>query len=403
LIELVKVLSGQYGACGVLVDEYDKPVVDAFDLFGQQVEEIATENLALLKAFFETIKSLGEMIRFSFVTGSSRLARASMFSGDNARKDISFEAHFDAICGFTEEELQPFLAQSSLQLDNIKKMYNGYQFGGNSRVYNPFGVINCFAKDKVDCYWIRSGSLASSILRFSNPNEIFEMINTLGEGENIIIQQSEVLMNFSLDILLQKKVPLVQLLLQAGYLSLRVENDIWSLCVPNEEVRMNAIPELFWLAMSNKIERNDLWATVSRAIHMGDMTLLYRTIHKLLARVGFPNSANESYYRSVLQVAFMAAKGIECQVECHDSHGKSDLVLRSKSCRIIIELKLMDPTKKTKEQIHQIAMKALLQARGYAIGQAADVIAGWVVNKETRTLFDLDEFGQECNQFEFMK
>jgi hypothetical protein len=229
------------------------------------------------------------------------------------------------------------------------------------------------------------------------------MINTLGECGNISIQHSEVLKNFSLDILLQKKVPLVQLLLQAGYLSLRVENEIFSLCVPNEEVRTYAIPELFWLAMSNKIERDDLWATVSRAIHLREMTLLYRTIHELLARVGFPNSANESYYRSVLQVAFMAAKGVECQVECQDSHGKSDLVLRSKSGRIIIELKLVDPKKKTNEQIHLKAIEALQQARGYAKGQPVDVIAGWVVNKKTRTLFDLDEFGEKCNQYEVMK
>ncbi len=67
---------------------------------------------------------------------------------------------------------------------------------------------------------------------------------------------------------------------------------------------------------------------------------------------------------------------MECQVECQDSHGKSDLVLRSKSCRIIIELKLMDPAKKTKEQIHRQASEALQQARGYAKGQAADVMAG---------------------------
>jgi hypothetical protein len=94
----------------------------------------------------------------------------------------------------------------------------------------------------------------------------------------------------------------------------------------------------------------------------------------------------------------MTAKDVECQ----DSHGKSDLVLRSKSCRIIIELKLFDPTNKTKGQIHQQASKALKQAQRYAIGQSADVIAGWVVNKKTRTLFDL-EFGTECNQFKVIK
>jgi hypothetical protein len=108
------------------------------------------------------------------------------------------------------------------------------------------------------------------------------MINALGEGENIWTQQLDVLRNFSLDILLQKKVPLAQLLLHAGYLSLRVENEIWSLCVPNEEVRMHTIPELFWLAMSNKIDCNNLWTTVSEAIHIRKMTLLYNTIHKLL-------------------------------------------------------------------------------------------------------------------------
>ncbi len=308
-------------------------------------------------------------------------------------------AAFDAICGFTEEELQPFFVHSSLQLDEIKNMYNGYQFGGNSWVYNPFAIVNCFAQGKVDNYWIQSGSL-ENIARFSNPQEIFEIIHTLGKGENLSIQPSDVLKNYSLEILLQKKVPLAELLLQAGYLSFRVENKIWSLCVPNEEVRMFAIPELFWLAMANKIKCAELWTTVSEAIQMREMTLLYRTIHNLFAGVGFPNSVDESYYRSVLQVAFMAARSEERQVECQDCRGKSGLVLRSKSCRIIIELKLMDPTNKTREEVYRLAREALEQARDCARGQNADVIAGWVLNKKLRTLFDLDEFGEECNQFQ---
>jgi hypothetical protein len=142
-VELVQYLYQKYGPCVILLDENDKTVVDAFNLPDEVlVKSAATQNLSLLIAFFETIMSLGEMVRFSFVTGSFRLTRASIFSGDNARKDISFEADFDAICGFTEEELQPFLMQSSLSLVEIKNMYNGYQFGGNSRVYNPFGVVN---------------------------------------------------------------------------------------------------------------------------------------------------------------------------------------------------------------------------------------------------------------------
>jgi hypothetical protein len=153
---------------------------------------------------------------------------------------------------------------------------------------------------------------------------------------------------------------------------------------------------------NNKIERDDLWSIVSRAIYMREMFLLCRTIHKLLTGVGFPNYAYETHCRSVLQVAFMAAKGLECRNEYQDFYDKLYHVWRSKSYRIITVLKLMDTTNERTMRIHRQAQETLEQTQGYAQGQAADVIAG-CQDKRSRSLFGLDEFGKECNQFQVMR
>jgi hypothetical protein len=265
-------------------------------------------------------------------------------------------------------------------------------------VYNPFGVVNCVAKGKLGSQWVDSGCLAGSVLKFSNPREIFEILETLDEEGSIETDESIVGKNISLDILFQKKVPLVELLLQAGYLTLRIEDERWSVCVPNEEVRRKAIPELLWLAIpETSLSKNAFSADVSKAIDQRNMTLLYKAAYTLLSYVWYPYGANESFYRCLFQVAFTIVPGVECEAE------RMDLLLISNSCRIIIELKLVDPTEKSREKIQAIAAEALAQARGYAVGGRANLIAGWIVNKKTRTLFDLDEYGAACNQFEDLR
>jgi hypothetical protein len=137
----------------ILIDEYDKPVIDCLDN-----SELVRKNLNLLSTFLQMVKS--QMPVFSLVTGSSRLAHTSVFSGDNNRVDVSFDPSFNELCGFTEEEIIKNLGSvlDTLQLNELKDWFNGYRFGGNVGVYNPFSIASCCVSQKVDCYWVRSGT-----------------------------------------------------------------------------------------------------------------------------------------------------------------------------------------------------------------------------------------------------
>jgi hypothetical protein len=179
----------------ILIDEYDAPVTSEMaDL------SIAEANAKVLHRFFATLKEYGKYIHFTFVTGITRYALTSMDSGANHLIDISLMPKFDGLCGFTIEEFDRLFADrmestlrdlvvteqiaSNANLDELRSLilswYDGYSFDGinpksQSRVLNPFSILNFFAQNSLDQYWIRSGRPAhlTAMIR-ANPHNFLE-------------------------------------------------------------------------------------------------------------------------------------------------------------------------------------------------------------------------------------
>ncbi|MCK5522208.1 MAG: AAA family ATPase, partial [Thiomargarita sp.] len=149
----------------ILIDEYDKPIVDYIDDI-----ERATKNREILKEFFGVLKSSDAFLRFVFLTGVSKFSRVSIFSDLNQIRDITFSKQFVTLLGYTQTELESHFddyiqtlcfelgIKKAPLLTQIKTWYNGYSWNAKDRVYNPFSILNLFAEQQFDNYWFASGT-----------------------------------------------------------------------------------------------------------------------------------------------------------------------------------------------------------------------------------------------------
>ena len=121
----------------ILVDEYDKPILDAL-----QIPEVAKANRDFLRGFYGTIKDYDAHIKFSFLTGVSKFSRVSLFSGLNNLKDLTLDPRYSTICGYTDNDVDTVFAEEleGLDREGIRRWYNGYNWRGEG-VYNPFDIL----------------------------------------------------------------------------------------------------------------------------------------------------------------------------------------------------------------------------------------------------------------------
>lgn len=220
----------------VLIDEYDKPMLD---VLGKEPEQT---NRDILKGFYGTFKDADDHLRFVFLTGVTKFSQVSVFSGFNQPDDISMESRFDAICGITEEELYSYFAEPIKELaakneyneyemkTELKNQYDGYHFSSNlsTEIYNPFSIINALKKMFIDDYWYKTGT----------PTYLAELL----EGRNINMQKltgQAYESRYFVDYRADAEDPLA-MLYQSGYLTIK-EYDrrrrVYKLDFPNSEVR----------------------------------------------------------------------------------------------------------------------------------------------------------------------
>jgi hypothetical protein len=246
LPDLVKKLFRKYNKpVVILIDEYDKPIVDnLFDIVK------AEANREILRGFYSSIKSLDQYIKFMFVTGVSKFAKVSLFSGLNQITDISFDKSFAGICGYTQEEFQKEFSDrmghlaESFQMDNleimevIKEQYNGYSWDGETRVYNPVSILNLFDSGNFGNFWYQTGTpkfLVSLIKQ--EKYDIADTSNFIATTDSF---NSEELGSINLK----------SLLFQTGYLTIKKRKRIglrayYELGFPNLEVKESFYQYLF--------------------------------------------------------------------------------------------------------------------------------------------------------------
>ena len=333
----------------ILIDEYDKPLLETV------VDEALNEaNRSLLKAFYEVIKQCDEYIRFAFLTGITKFSKTTLFSGVNNLKDITLDNDYDAICGFTEEELTAYFSPEIEKLARaenatveetratLKKKYDGYCFSRNGmKVYNPFSLLNVLADSAYDYYWFETAT-PSYLVRYLRRMQIF-----MPDLEEELLLDAESLQDFRYN----DEDSVIPLLFQSGYLTIKkylAEEQIYQLGYPNEEVRFGFLQELLPLYVN--IRRDDVRATVLklyRALRSGDIAEAMAQISEILAGIIYGNTPSsekgrllrEQYYQSVLYAVFRLL-GIHAQAEVVCATGRIDMLVMTREHVYIFEFKV---------------------------------------------------------------
>jgi Predicted AAA-ATPase len=249
--ELIETLSEKLGKVVVLIDEYDKPIIDYLGTNTPQ----AVENREILKSFYSILKDADPYLRMVFITGVSKFTRVSIFSDLNNLKDLSIDNNFESICGINQEELESnFVEELKIHdAEKIKKWYNGYSWGGGSSVYNPFSLLNFFAGDGgFKNYWFDTGT-PTFLINLAQKEHLYDF-------ESITISPNRL---SAYDI---EKLQIIPLMFQTGYLTIRQyieEDDLYVLSYPNEEVRKS-----FLIFLSDSYTDNNYDSVIVLATQM---------------------------------------------------------------------------------------------------------------------------------------
>ena len=148
---VIRTLHRQTGRrVAVLVDEYDKPILDALD-----APATARANRDYLRGLYAVIKDSDAHVRFTFLAGVSKFSKVSLFSDLNNLTDITLDPCYSTICGYTEEDLDTVFAPElpGLDRERIRDWYNGYGWLGRETVYNPFDILLLFRRGAFEAHW----------------------------------------------------------------------------------------------------------------------------------------------------------------------------------------------------------------------------------------------------------
>ena len=337
----------------ILVDEYDKPILDHIENPSK-----AEEMHDGLKNFYSVIKDSDRYIRFCFITGVSKFSRVSIFSDLNNLEDISLQPDMGALCGYTEKELtQTFHERlDGVDIDTLREWYNGYSFLGKESVYNPFDVLLFLKKGQYGNYWFESAT-PSFLIKLLYRNKVY-----IPNLSHIEIDQG-LLSGFDLARLLPEAV-----LFQSGYLTVKsVETlapgqRIFTLDYPNQEVRVSLNMHLLDYFTAGSTATGSLRLKMSKALQSREMDKVKVLIQSLFSSIPWEwYSAGdldryEGYYASVLY-AFLASLGLDLHPEESTSHGRADLVIKTDQTVYVMEFKVVEILGDGKKAIDQIREK----------------------------------------------
>ena len=333
----------------ILIDEYDKPLLETVTN-----EALNNAMRAQLKAFYEVLKNCDRYIRFAFLTGITKFSKTTLFSGVNNLKDITLHNDFDAICGFTEEELTTYLSPKIAKLAEeenstveetratLKKKYDGYCFSRKGvRVYNPFSIMNVLADSTYDYYWFENAT-PSYLVHYLKRMWIF--IPDLDQDVKVGAQVVQ-------DFRYNDHDAIIPLLFQSGYLTIKntiARGLIFQLGYPNEEVRFGFLHEL--LPLYSSLTRTNIDIVVLELYELfdkGDLAGAMKHVSVILAGIIYGNIPNgeegrplrEQYYQSVLYAVFRLL-GIHAQAEVVCATGRIDMLVLTRQHVYIFEFKV---------------------------------------------------------------
>jgi hypothetical protein len=358
LIALAHQASGQRAV--VLIDEYDKPILDNIDN-----RAVAAEMRDGLKNLYSVLKGADEHLKFVFLTGVSKFSKVSLFSGLNNLKDITIDARYSALCGYTDVDVDTVFAPELPGLDRqlIRDWYNGYNWLGTS-VYNPFGLLLLFDTRVFKAYWFETGT-PTFLIKLLQQRQVFT------PDLSRIVASESLLSTFDVD-----NIPLEALMFQAGYLTIA---DSWSmpgrveltLKYPNLEVQ-SALNDSLLQSLTN-ISRPQV-GKLYRLLQVQDFAGIKTLFHAFYASIANDwyrkneLAGYEGYYASIFY-SYFAAMGVDIRLEDPTNVGRIDMTVLFAGQVFLFEFKVVEsnPKGSALQQLKDMGYADKYRSRGEPI------------------------------------
>ena len=367
----------------VLVDEYDKPILDVLDTdyctrtSGGEKLLLENRHRDILKSFYSTFKSADRYLQFVLLTGVTKFSQVSVFSGFNQPNDISMDSRYEALCGITGQEMREYFPEPVSALarkdgcsademwDVLQRQYDGYHFGtAMTDVYNPFSILNALAKQELRDYWFATGT----------PTYLIRLLNRSNEHINELagrFYDPAMFVDYKADV--ERPLPMIY---QSGYLTIKEYDRTtgsFLLDFPNNEVRKGFLSLLAANYLKPASREVGSWTLDAVRLLMKGQTEAFRdSLTAFLSSIPYdshPSLNDMQKTEKHFQYTFyllLRLIGVYCRsIRCEDtqSRGRVDCILEMEKYVYIFEFKL---DKSAEEALRQI------EERGYARPYAAD-------------------------------
>ena len=366
--ELIAALSAQFGKVVLLIDEYDKPIIDFLE--SNEMAK-AQAHRFVLRDFYGVLKNADASLELVFITGISKFAKVSLFSHLNNLDDITISKEYAAITGYTQTELELYFndylkrCENELELsreellNHMKIWYNGYSWDGVTRVYNPFGTLSFLTNRMFRNFWFSTGS----------PNFLIEQMrkHTQFDVENSVVD-STILEQYDIE-----NIALVPLLFQTGYLTIKTMDVMTGemiLDYPNKEVRESMYQFLIHNLAKNphRLNAGHAMQDLNRAFLSKDLPKVKQILNAILADLPSETfeKQREGLYHGLIHIIF-SYLGMFVNSEVHSSQGRADAVVQTLTDVFIFEFKFNKTAQAAFDQIVNTKYAQKYQASGKTI------------------------------------
>ena len=369
----------QYGRRAVvLIDEYDKPILDVLDTtltteVGGERRALEDVNRDLLKGFYSTFKAADEDLQFVLLTGVTKFSQVSVFSGFNQPDDISMERDYEALCGITEEELYHYFAEPIKQLavryqcsveemkQQLKQYYDGYHFSDNlTNIYNPFSLLKAFKGVRIADYWFSTGTPSYLIRLLSHTHEdLDELTGRYYDPSEFIDYKADV----------EKPLPMI---FQSGYLTIKecnIRHNTFLLDFPNNEVRKGFVTLVANNYLKTEKDAGGWARDLVLALKTADLDRFRKLLTSFLADIPYSMRRKETerererYFHYTFYLLMRMVSCYTVYTEKQQSEGRVDCIVEVPDYIYIFEFKLNGTAAEALAQIND---------KGYAKPYEAD-------------------------------
>jgi len=376
------------GKVVLLIDEYDKPLIDNLDNLDE-----AKAIRDTLRGFYGVVKAMSHLWRFVFITGISKFSRVGVFSTMNNLDDLTMDYRFADALGITEDELRYYFKEHIDELaqhkgvsreellDRIKRWYDGFRFAPEGQnLYNPYSTIQLFLKKNFFNYWFATGT----------PTFLVKLIKSEGydiqslDGVEVDLLTFE---TYELD-----NLAIIPLLFQTGYLTIKdveEEDEIMyvTLSYPNNEVKRAFIMYLLNAYNNSSMNLNESHLRqLVRSLRSRDLKQFFTILNVIFAHIDYDlQIKREKYYQTIFYMLFLLL-GMRATAETKTSQGRIDAVIELEQDIYIFEFKLGQPASKALQQTKDKDYAAKYRLHGKTI-----TLVGAGFSYEERKVVDWDD------------